>query len=402
VSRIWSSLGAKNPDSNGAGPPAAAGPGTLPAPFPAPGPGQGPGGQWAPPPPPPGEPDDGYYDDLPTHYVAQPIRPIAQVAARVGLWGAVILGALGGVLGYIRSGDIPPPVESTHNDQGVGVPAPVAGMAERVVREWLVASDQNHARLDSMFVEPPPIDDSSTGKLQVVDTTPVAGARLDDRGYWTVTVAATVVESAGDNGPGAAPTTWYVEVGIVGTIDKGLKALTVPAIVPGPDLTQSRFQPHAPTPNPPSSSDPIATVVEDFLNALLAGQGKTSFQTAPHIHIRPADPAPFVKVELKELSEENIESGKDKGKVRVWALVEATTNSGSVIEAGYELKVIKDIDRWKVVSVWGAPTADPAKPSTDNPDDDTSGSSGSATTDTTDDPATTDATTSTTGFSDGD
>lgn len=353
MSRIWPSLGQKDSAANGTTT-------TLPAPAPIPASAPGPGG-WQQPPP---DPDYGYDDDLPAaRYVARPVRPIAQLAARVALWGAVALGALGGILGYVRSGRAPEVTETGTVDEEAGVPAPVAGLAEVAVREWLTTSTENRDRLNELFLTPPPLDNSDTSRIQVLRTTAIAGSRLNTAGYWTVTVAADVVESAGeDGGPGALPTTWYVEIGITGTTGGGLAALTVPAIVPPPTLSEAAFAPNAPSPGPPSSNDPIANRVEEFLNALLAGHGNPDDHMADGLHIRAVTPAPFANVELVELSEQEITEGKSKGDVRVWAIVELSTNGGSVYEAGYELKVRKEIDRWRIVAVYGAPKVDTVEP----------------------------------------
>lgn len=356
MSRIWPSLGQKDSAGNGTAP----GTTTLASP---PAPATAPSG-WQPPP----DADNGYLygdgydeDQLPARYVARPVRPIAQLAARVALWGAVAVGALGGVLGYLRSGQTPEATDTGTVDEQAGVPAPVAGMAEVAVREWLTASTENRDRLNELFLQPPPLDESDTSRIQVLRATAIAGSRLNTEGYWTVTVAADVVESAGDEGPGSLPTTWYVEIGITGTTGGGLAAVTVPAIVPPPVLSEAAFAPHAPSPGPPSSNDPIASRVEEFLNALLAGNGNPDDHMADGLHIRAVTPAPFANVELVELSEQEITEGKSKGDVRVWAIVQLSTNGGSVYEAGYELKVRKEIDRWRIVAVYGAPKVDPVE-----------------------------------------
>jgi hypothetical protein len=350
---------------------------TLPAPAAPPSPG------WQPPPP-PLDPDYGYDEDQPARYVSHPVRPVAQVAARVALWAMVAIGALTGILGFVRSGQTPEVTDDGVVDEQAGVPAPVAGLAEVAVREWLTASTENRDRINELFLQPPPLDNSDTSRIQVLRTTAIAGTRLDTGGYWTVTVAADVLEAAGEEGPGALPTTWYVEIGITGTTGGGLAAMTVPAIVGPPVLSESAFEPHAPSPGPPSSDDPIASRVEEFLNALLAGNGNPDDHMVDGLHIRAVTPAPFANIELIELSEQEITEGKSKGDVRVWAIVELSTSGGSVYEAGYELKVRKDIDRWKVVSVYGAPKVDAVEkgdgPTVDAPGDNESTTSTEPTT----------------------
>lgn len=322
------------------------------------------------------EPDDDYYDEEPERYVVRPVRPIAQVALRVALWGGVGLGAAAGLVSLVRppKAELPPAeVEDTSDE----IPAPVAGMAELAIESWLTASPDDSERMDALFVEDPALDGADPGTLEVLDVKTVAGINLDE-GYWSVTVAARVVEPLGDGTAGAA-VTWFVEVGVVGDVGTGLSAFTTPAIVPAPRLGSSPWQTAADSTEIPSSDDDLARTVEDFLVALLAGTGDPERYLATDVHIPAARPAPFVGVEVREMSVTEMDPEESDGPcadeeatcVRIWVLAELTTAADSKRVSGYEIITIDDLNRWEILSIWGAPAVEPA-PESETPTDDAS------------------------------
>lgn len=329
----------------------AGGPGTATVtipPAPALPPGQPPPGQLS---PAQGWGPEQDYDDEPEHYVARPVRPIAQIATRVALWSAVMLGALGGITSMVTvaGGEEAPPEPEV--DESIGVPAPVAGVAELAVERWLTASEDTASELDHLFVEMPELENAETEAIEVIDVKSVAGLRLEE-GYWSVTVAARVVEIVGDVPP--PPTTWFVEIGIVGDVEEGLAALTTPAVVPPPMLVDPPWKTSAGNVETPDADDRIASTVEGFLNALLAGKSDPGRYLAPRVDIPAVDPAPFVSVELQALSVEEI----DEDEIRIWVLAELTTAADSVHVSGYEIKARRRIDRWEILSIWGAPAVE--------------------------------------------
>lgn len=342
-------------------------------------------------PPPPPELLDPTLGEPSEHYLARPVRPMAQLGARVGLWSAVVLGCLGGLVGLAGPSDEgPPPVVEQSEDEGF-VPAPVAGMAETAVEEWLAPGEPDEdegesdgERLDELFIERPSTTDVEAGRLSVQDITTVAGHRLDD-GYWTVTVAAEVVEIVDDVAQPA--TVWYVDVGIVGDPEGGLAALTTPAVVPAPPGVSTDLRPSAPLPGPPAEDDPVAGTVEGFLNALLAGDGDPSRYLAPRVTMTAANPAPFVDVELLEMAVEEVDrdqaseqdpeqAREEEGDIRIWATVRGTTAGESSQVLAYELVAVERVDRWEILELSGAQTVERSEereqrePSSDEPAED--------------------------------
>lgn len=309
-----------------------------------------------------------------TAYRVTPVRPLSQRAARIALWGAVGIGAVGGVLGVLR-----PPVQQVEavveqSDDDATVPAPVAGMAELVVQEWLTVDadegDTDDDLLDRLFVEPIDGAGSSRGDLVVDRVTTVSGQARHD-GYWAVTVAADVVETVpvpgGEDGEvEQRPSTWFVEVAIVGDAGGGLAALTAPAVVPAPPEVTTGWKPSAERPR--SADDgPLSTTVQGFLDALLAGGGDPSRYMAPGREVSAVSPSPFELVELVELSADELPDGT----TRVLAEVVATTPGGTTTGLTYEIVLEEWADRWEVAQFAGAPTLLVGEPPADDAAGDT-------------------------------
>ncbi|HET6953116.1 MAG TPA: conjugal transfer protein [Acidimicrobiales bacterium] len=292
------------------------------------------------------------------HYDWRPPRRTAQLATRIGLWAAVALGALGGVVALVGGGGAPEPAPITPVPSSSSVAGPVAGMAERVVEAWFTVSPDAAGDLAALFVEPPRASGLASDNLVVERVTTVAGTRVTD-GYWKVTVAVDLVETVTpdvegtpDVEPTSVPTTWYVEVAIVGDVNRGLAALTTPSVVPPPSAVASGW---AATDTPyeqPDPADPMAETVEGFLAALLAGAGDAAPYLAAGVDIPALDPVPFAKLELAEMSSFEL----DEGRMRVMAQVRVETPGGALTYFGYELILTQRLDRWEVSQFAGAPS----------------------------------------------
>ncbi|HEX8803230.1 MAG TPA: hypothetical protein VF743_03520, partial [Acidimicrobiales bacterium] len=292
---------------------------------------------------------------VPARYEARPVRPWAQLAVKVGLWTAVVLGCLGGLVALVGPpAEDPEPVVQQSVDQGV-VPAPVAGVAELVTEAWLTADEDDRDRLDVLFVDHPALRGTNTADLRVTRTTTVAGKHMA-AGYWAVTVEADVVETIepehDDEEPEERQAAWYVQVGIVGNVNGGLAALTTPAVVPPPPHATSQWQASATSPDAPAADDPVAAATQGFLDALLAGDGDPSRYMAAGVTADPADPAPFEQIEVAEIAVDDLGDGR----IRIYANALATTPGGASQYFTYELIASRRVDRWEIESYSGAPT----------------------------------------------
>ena len=278
------------------------------------------------------------------------VRPHAQLAARVGLWALVALGALGGLVGLLRPST--PAVEPSDAGGSSDVTPPeVAGFGELAVITWVQAEgDGAEEALDPLYVIDPASDSGSAGKRRVNgDATAVATREVSDE-YWAVTVAAPVDEYT--DGAWHSVGTWYLEVGVART-DDGLVAISEPAIVPAPTEPESAPEPAGDGLGVPSQDDEdMATTVDGFLNALMAGNGDVSRYLAPGVEILPVTPPPFAEVRLQRWDVEDA----GEGAVRVRLAAKATSAGGVPRTVSYELGLAERAGRWEVTSLSGAPT----------------------------------------------
>jgi hypothetical protein len=128
-------------------------------------------------------------------YPVRPVHPTVSVVLRVGLWAAVSVGATGGVVGLLGVGRGDGEAEgSAPVEDPALVPGQVAGMAELVVGEWLVATEDAEAQIEPLFVEAPTLpSEAAVGDRLVERVTAVGGERVSD-GYWAVTVAVDLLD----------------------------------------------------------------------------------------------------------------------------------------------------------------------------------------------------------------
>jgi hypothetical protein len=283
-----------------------------------------------------------------------PVRPGAQVAARVGLWGLVVLGAFGGLIGMVRP-SARPEARATEASESATLPPEMAGFAELAVKTWLEATGGDDAEVEAMFAANPSTSAADGGRRRVADTSTVGARRIGD-GYWAVTVAAPVSEMVSERWRDAG--TWYLEVGVMAGSDGSLVATAEPAIVPAPTEPEEAPRPAGGSLGVPSGDDEaMAAAVEGFLSSLVAGSGDVSRYLAPDVEIAPVTPAPFTQVSLLRWSVTEL----DGGEVRVRLTARGVSASGVPRSLSYELELAERAGRWEVLSLSGAPTMEDAE-----------------------------------------
>lgn len=328
-------------------------------------------------------------------YRAQPQQLWRERGIRIGLWTAVVVGAVAGVAGFLRTpSEAEVPLDSPTDDL---VPAPVANFAELAVEEWLLAPtpDGDPDQLEPLYIEHPILDRVANEDLTVDRVVTIGGGAIDD-GYWQVTVAADVVEpappddEASDNGgdgdeddagdeagfeeessepdliqpegssgdddsedQGVALSRWYVEIGIVGDAAGGLAAVRAPAVVEEPPSARDSAAPVGDaTTARPDPDDPLVSLIAGFLDAWLAGGGDPSRYVVNGATLPAVDPPPFASMELRSIGVEEL--GEDGVRAQVDVL--ATTPSGNRQSMAYELYARESGTRWELYEVSGAPT----------------------------------------------
>jgi hypothetical protein len=309
---------------------------------------------------------NGHTDDASDPQRLIPVRPGAQVAARVGLWGLVALGAIGGLVGLLRPA-AEPAAEGTGGSETASVPPEMAGFAELAVRTWVEASgDEDDAAVGALFAVDPSTAAGDSGRRRVGATNTVGARRVGDGDdYWAVTVAAGVDEFGGDRRWRSAGM-WYVEIGVVRDEHGALVAVGEPALVPAPAEPADEPRPAGGGLGVPSGDDEeMASTVEGFLSALVAGDGDVSRYLAPGVEIAPVTPAPFRQITLQRWSVTELSDTE----VRIRLTARGASAGGVPRTVAYELGLEERAGRWEVRSLSGAPTLDdengePTEPTT--------------------------------------
>ena len=311
----------------------------------------------------PGAAPDGDLLEVPPEdlrpYAARWQRPRAQLAARVALWAAVVLGCVSGLVALARP--TAGPAAAPTADAAGDLPGPVAGTAERAVAAWLVAGDDDPAAaLGGLFVEPVR-GSRHTTPIEIGEVTTVAGSAVGP-GYWWVTVAVDVTETpsdvtaAGAGDEDASPadpvtTTWYVQVAVVGDVESRLAVLTTPQVVPVSPAVPGDWQRVDGSPID-AGTGPYDTV-EGFLRALLLGDGDPARYMTPGWSIElPPEPM-FVALEITGMSGV---APADDGPLRVRVEATVDTAGGNRRPVAYTVEAIERDGRWEVVDLPGGPT----------------------------------------------
>ena len=279
-------------------------------------------------------------------------RPFTQLAARVGLWALVALGAFGGCVGLMRPA-AEPSVSDADDAADAIVPPETAGFAELAVTTWVEAEGEDaDGALAPLYAQAPSANAGDTGRRRVTgDATTIAARSVQDD-YWAVTVAVPVEEAVDGRWQDAG--TWYAEVGVAQS-DDGLVAVAEPALVPAPAEPSDPPRPAGDSLVVPSQDDEeMANTVQGFLSALLTESGDVSRYLAPDVEILPITPAPFVEVALQRWDVTTVEEGE----ARVRVLARANSAAGVPRTLSYELGLVERAGRWEVTSLSGAPTID--------------------------------------------
>jgi hypothetical protein len=339
-----------------------------------------------------GNGDDGVelLDDTTEPYASEPVRPWMLLGSRALLWGAVAVGAFGGVVGCLAKTRTPPaPVVETDPDPAL-VPPQVTETAEHIVERWLLATTEQAEEMEELFVEPPDLPTFLAGRY-VVDVRTVSSGIAAD-GYWSVTVAADMeqaveTEPTGDSGESGStggteetegtgtggdgeepsgdeqdegdeegstsgPFTWYVEIGIVGDPLSGLRAHRTPALMPPPALVEDG---RASTSQPwerADQEDDLVQTIDGFLDALLAGNGDPDRYFVEELEIEPIEPAPLDDVLVEEISVQELDDGVTRAQVKVTGF----PRGGGEQPLAYELDVRWTGQEYEILRHWGSAT----------------------------------------------
>jgi hypothetical protein len=270
---------------------------------------------------------------------------LIRMALQAALWGAVALGVLGGLVAVVRHG-ASPSLQVVAPIEGSPASGRVDGFAELFVAVYLNAGSGSEASLAPFFAGSVDLSQVSAGS-EYVARTAVANSTRVAPDYWSVTVAAEVLEQRG--GQYSAGALRYFEVGVFVDGHGNPVATAAPAEVSAP--------PRGTAPSlalqdlaPPDPSDPLQATAHQFLEALLCGQGDISRVESPGVSIPAIQPTPLTRVDLTAVAEAT--SGASR---RLTALVSGSTSAGNNVVLEYQLVLRQRAGRWEVAAMSGAP-----------------------------------------------
>lgn len=241
--------------------------------------------------------------------------------------------------------------------------AAVSAFAGDFVVAWLTTARGQEKRLASYMAA------GRTGlelpeKPWLVWSTDVAGI-TGKAGEWSVTVAATVAESAK-----TPAMRMYFQVPVL-YADRAMIATSLPAPVAAPQQAPARAIDYR---NHLGSTDPVALATSEFLKALLV-TGDVSRVISPSSKIRAVSPAPFTSVELVDaaITEDpeaiNQAAPADGTEVTVFATAVGTPAAKSgQLTLQYALTLVARGSRWEISVIDPSPLLASATTPVGDPD----------------------------------
>lgn len=279
--------------------------------------------------------------------VDQVVSSLLTRAVTVALWGCLLAGPVGLVVGLLGLLDTPVPVPAPARPPDRTEEPAVAGeFAQRLVITWLTTTRDDPAPLAGL------VPDGAVSALPVTPYTVTAPtvARINSQdGVWSVTVAATVTDARGQT----ARRFYQVPVTVTGST---VTALTLPAPVAGPVVSrQARVAYRTPV----DVSGPVGRTVVDFLRAYTAGQGDVTRYLTPGERLQAIVPPVFTAVTVTELRAagdvDPTVPGRDGQMLRVLAAGTGTVTKDQTSPVAYTLTLTARAGRWEITAVDPAP-----------------------------------------------
>lgn len=261
----------------------------------------------------------------------------------------------------------PPPAVESGTDAGDLTAHDRAGaFGTMVVSKWLTATREDSEALDQYFV------DSSTNGFETTpmetDRPSVVSATKDTNGLWSVVIAVDTKSTEKVKGKDDK-TTWttrHFEVPVRLDADGGAVAQRAPAMVPLPASAEGETFAYGEDLIPTGA---IAAMSDEFLNALLVGNGDVSRLTTPGSDITAIEPAAFASVTVSEVQATQPEAEEptagDANEILVTAV--GKTASGEAIPLQYSMSILSRDGRWEVKSLSQSPELESPDASTASP-----------------------------------
>ncbi|MFA3899795.1 conjugal transfer protein [Rhodococcus sp. 5A-K4] len=276
-------------------------------------------------------------------------------AIRAAIIAALIAGIASLLLVVFGSSSTPAIVKATENGAqniDTAAQAQAEDVARQLVVAWLQGSRGNEREIERFVATPPNLPASA---LYVATDPAIASIAFDrDARTYAVTVSVSVRPAADTS---ATTVRRYFQVPVVVT-ESGARAATLPSEVAQPSTAVDvklgyKFR---------VANHPIGTSANQFLSALLTGNGEVARYLTPGVSIAPIVPAPYRSIALTDvlssvdLSASNSAAPRSDGDV-VRLLITASlkiTDSESV-NGQYALTMTSRGGRWEVSAIDSTP-----------------------------------------------
>ncbi|WP_331720034.1 conjugal transfer protein [Streptomyces sp. NBC_00147] len=258
-----------------------------------------------------------------------------------------------------------PVVQSSSRDT-----AGPGGFAELYVAAFLRAGEGSQSELAAFYSGATDLE--LGGKPDAVQVGQIAAVRVKEISpgrYWSVTVAARVLESAPKNSAaGEQPLIRmrFFQVPVEADRDGApLAALALPAEVTAPAGANPKAEFAYGSPLPAQASDPAVDTLSQFFGAYLSGSGELGRYVSPGTRLSPVRPAPYRSATVTQVAVETAFQDSDgdgrigapagRERLRLVVSVKAARPDGIARPLSYALTLAGRDGRWEVAALDSTP-----------------------------------------------
>lgn len=276
-------------------------------------------------------------------------------AIRGAIIAALVAGIVSLLLVVFGSSSTPAVVKATDNEAqsiDTAAQAQAEDVARQLVVTWLQGSRGNEREIERFVATPPNIPASA---LYVATDPAIASIVFDrDARTYAVTVSVSVLPA---NDASATIVRRYFQVPVVVT-ESGARAATLPSEVAQPSTAVDlqlgyKFR---------VANHPIGTSANQFLAALLTGNGEVARYLTPGVSIAPIVPAPYRSIALTDvlssvdLSASNSAAPRSDGDVvRLLITASLKITDAESVNGQYALTMTSRGGRWEVSAIDSTP-----------------------------------------------
>ncbi|MFF1359616.1 conjugal transfer protein [Streptomyces sp. NPDC058297] len=247
------------------------------------------------------------------------------------------------------------------------------GFAEMYVAAFLRAGEGSQGELTAFY--PRAEDLELGGKPDAVQVGQIAAVRVKEVApgrYWSVTVAARVLEPAAKNMANSTTSEQplirmrFFQVPVEADRDGGpLAALALPAEISAPTGSAPKAELAYGAPLPAQASDPAVATLTEFFAAYLSGSGELGRYISPGTRLSSVRPAPYRSATVTQVAVENTFQDSDgdgrigapagRERLRLVVNVQAARPDGIARPLSYALTLAGRDGRWEVAALDATP-----------------------------------------------